>query len=70
MMMGGESKPSTSRPLSSFDVGFIGPSRRFMPFSRAQAFTAENSCRLTSASFTHSKNPKKAVRSFCTSLWV
>ena len=54
MMTGAESNASTSKPHSSFVVGFIGPSTRFIPFSRAQPRALANSCRLASASSSHS----------------
>ena len=69
MKTGGESKPSASRPHSSFVVGFIGPSTRRAPCCRAQANIASNNCRLTAVSFTHSKKPKNAALSFCARLW-
>ena len=66
MMTGGESKPSTSNPHSSFDVGFIGPSTRCKPACRVQSNTVSNNRRLTAGSFTDSKKPKKAAGSLVT----
>jgi hypothetical protein len=69
MMTGAESKPSTSRPHSSFTDGFMGPRGRDMPTPRAQARTASMRSRLTEGSSTDSKNPKKAVPGPWRALW-
>ena len=58
---GGESKPSTSRPASSFKVGLVGPRRTFIFRSRPQTDAASNNLAATLGSSADSKNPKNAA---------
>ena len=56
-MIAGWSKPSTSRPASSFIVKSIGPTRRCLPLARTQSSAAFISAAATSASSSNSMKP-------------